>query len=348
MAHSCIQPARLPQPRSAAAPLSDFGRELFAGLAAAPRSISPKFFYDAAGSRAVRPHLRAARVLPDAHRAAHPHRMRAARSRRRSARTPRSSSSAPARCTKVRLLLDALRGAAALRADRHLGRAPRSGGAAPARRLPAARVQPVVADYTHAAGAARARPRARASASASSRARRSATSAPTRRWPSCSWRSGCCAAAACCSASTWSRTRRVLHAAYNDAQGVTAAFNLNLLRARQRASSAPTSTSTGFDARGLLQRAAAAHRDAPGEPPRADASRCDGERFDFDEGETHPHRELAQVHRRGPARAGREGRASGRRRCGPIPSACSACTGCSRPRHNRSARPAFGGPGDLE
>ncbi|VTU29705.1 Histidine-specific methyltransferase EgtD [Variovorax sp. PBS-H4] len=34
-----------------AAPLSDFGRELFEGLSRSPRSISPKFFYDAAGSQ---------------------------------------------------------------------------------------------------------------------------------------------------------------------------------------------------------------------------------------------------------------------------------------------------------
>ncbi|RZL85693.1 MAG: L-histidine N(alpha)-methyltransferase [Variovorax sp.] len=33
-----------------AAPLSDFGRELFEGLSRSPRSISPKFFYDVAGS----------------------------------------------------------------------------------------------------------------------------------------------------------------------------------------------------------------------------------------------------------------------------------------------------------
>jgi hypothetical protein len=34
--------------------------------------------------------------------------------------------------------------------------------------------------------------------------------------------------------STWSRTRRVLHAAYNDSQGVTARFNLNLLARANR------------------------------------------------------------------------------------------------------------------
>lgn len=34
-----------------ATPLSEFGREMQAGLARSPRSISPKFFYDAAGSK---------------------------------------------------------------------------------------------------------------------------------------------------------------------------------------------------------------------------------------------------------------------------------------------------------
>ncbi|KQX39730.1 dimethylhistidine N-methyltransferase [Variovorax sp. Root434] len=36
---------------AAAAPLSEFGREMQAGLARSPRRISPKFFYDAAGSQ---------------------------------------------------------------------------------------------------------------------------------------------------------------------------------------------------------------------------------------------------------------------------------------------------------
>jgi dimethylhistidine N-methyltransferase len=47
-------PAAKPRASSApaaAAPLSEFGREMQAGLSRSPRRISPKFFYDAAGSR---------------------------------------------------------------------------------------------------------------------------------------------------------------------------------------------------------------------------------------------------------------------------------------------------------
>jgi uncharacterized SAM-dependent methyltransferase len=39
------------RPPAAAVPLSEFGREMQAGLARSPRSISPKFFYDVAGSQ---------------------------------------------------------------------------------------------------------------------------------------------------------------------------------------------------------------------------------------------------------------------------------------------------------
>jgi dimethylhistidine N-methyltransferase len=45
------QKPRAASPAAAAAPLSEFGREMQAGLARSPRSISPKFFYDAAGSQ---------------------------------------------------------------------------------------------------------------------------------------------------------------------------------------------------------------------------------------------------------------------------------------------------------
>jgi hypothetical protein len=59
----------------------------------------------------------------------------------------------------------------------------------------------------------------------------------------------------------------LLHAAYNDARGVTAAFNLNLL-ARATASSAPTSTPTHRALR-VLQPPPRARRDAPRQPPGA-------------------------------------------------------------------------------
>jgi len=46
--HKQRQPAA---PAAAAVPLSEFGREMQAGLARKPRRISPKYFYDAAGSQ---------------------------------------------------------------------------------------------------------------------------------------------------------------------------------------------------------------------------------------------------------------------------------------------------------
>ena len=49
---AAAQQQRQPEASPAAsAPLSEFGREMQAGLARKPRSISPKFFYDAAGSQ---------------------------------------------------------------------------------------------------------------------------------------------------------------------------------------------------------------------------------------------------------------------------------------------------------
>ncbi|MDQ0569154.1 dimethylhistidine N-methyltransferase [Variovorax paradoxus] len=51
---AAAQPQRQPEapaPVAARSPLSEFGREMQAGLARKPRSISPKFFYDAAGSQ---------------------------------------------------------------------------------------------------------------------------------------------------------------------------------------------------------------------------------------------------------------------------------------------------------
>ena len=133
--HADPRPAqpRRSQPRNAACArrvAAEFARDLHAGLASQPRSISPKYFYDAAGLAPVRPHLRAARVLPDAHRAAHPARERAARSPRRSGRDAEIVEFGAGSLRKVRLLLDALRAPRALRADRHLGRAPAQAAAA--------------------------------------------------------------------------------------------------------------------------------------------------------------------------------------------------------------------------
>ena len=167
------------------------------GLAIAAAQHLAQVFLRRRGSRAVRPHLRAARVLPDPHRAA------ASCERTRAEIAAQIGPQAEivefgaGSLRKVRLLLDALRrsraryvpidisgehlrdAAAALR--RGLSRA---GGAAGGGRLhPAACI---------AAG----RGRAAASASVSSRARPSAISRRTRRCISCSARAGMLGAAA--------------------------------------------------------------------------------------------------------------------------------------------------------
>ena len=57
----------------------------------------------------------------------------------------------------------------------------------------------------------------------------------------------CARATRCCSAPTWSRTPRCCVAAYDDAAGVTAAFNRNVLHVLQPRSWTRTSTPTRFD-----------------------------------------------------------------------------------------------------
>jgi hypothetical protein len=103
-------------------------------------------------------------------------------------------------------------------------------------------------------------------ASASSRARRSATSRPTRRCSSCA----CGAPAArrrLLLGADLVKDPAVLHAAYNDAQGVTAAFNLNLLARANR--ELGRLRARCVLAQRVLQRTAAAHRNAPGQPGAA-------------------------------------------------------------------------------
>ena len=77
----------------------------------------------------------------------------------------------------------------------------------------------------------------------------------------------------------------MLHAAYNDAQGVTAAFNLNLLARANRELGADFDAGA-VRAQRLLQRAAAAHRDAPGEPLSPALRGGRPARSSFDEGDT--------------------------------------------------------------
>ena len=98
---------------------------------------------------------------------------------------------------------------------------------------------------------------------------------------------------------------RKLVLAYNDSAGVTAAFNLNLL-ARINREIGGSIRSRGFPARGHLQSARRAHRDASGQPARPGLG---GSRppLPVPHRRDHPHRELLQIlgppiPRRGPRR----------------------------------------------
>ena len=78
---------------------------------------------------------------------------------------------------------------------------------------------------------------------------------------------------------------RKLVLAYNDAAGVTAAFNLNLL-ARINRELGGYVRSRRLPARGDLQSARRPHRDASGQPARPGRERSRGRRFRFRTGET--------------------------------------------------------------
>ena len=94
------------------------------------------------------------------------------------------------------------------------------------------------------------------------------------------------------------KEQSVLEAAYDDAQGVTAAFNLNLLRRINRELGADFAVDA-FAHRAELPRRSGPGRDAPGQHPGSD---CDhrGRSYGFPvrRGRIDPHGELPQVHSR--------------------------------------------------
>ena len=99
--------------------------------------------------------------------------------------------------------------------------------------------------------------------------------------------------------------RRLLRA-YDDEEGVTAAFNLNLLKRANR--ELDTDFDVGqFDHLAHLRRAPRARRALPRQPGRADGQRA-GSAHRFRGGRAHPHRAFAQVRHRGLPRAGGQGR----------------------------------------
>ena len=92
------------------------------------------------------------------------------------------------------------------------------------------------------------------------------------------------------------RTRRVLHAAYNDAQGVTAAFNLNLLERINRELGADFDLDR-FAHDAFYNEADGPHRDLHPQPRRSDRDRR-RPRHPLRRGRAHPHREFLQIHDR--------------------------------------------------
>ena len=204
------------------------------GLTRPFKELPPKHLYDARGSGAVRADLRAARVLPDPHRARDPqrvggrHRRRDGRGRARRAR--RRLRDEDARAARR----DARRGhARALPAGRRVGddrRRVRRGSSPRSTR--ACEVHGLVGDFERHLGHLPGRRRARGSSRSS--AGRSATSCRARGGASC---------ARCASTlgedgylllgTDLVKDPAVIEAAYDDSAGVTAAFNRNVLRGHQ-------------------------------------------------------------------------------------------------------------------
>ncbi len=85
----------------------------------------------------------------------------------------------------------------------------------------------------------------------------------------------------------------ILLPAYDDAQGVTAQFNLNLL-ARINRELGGTFDLARFAHEAVWNEEAGPHRDVSHEPRRA-ARACLRPRFQFRQGRAHPHRELPQI-----------------------------------------------------
>ena len=265
-----------------AAPLSDFGRELFEGLSRSPRSISPKFFYDVAGSQLfdricdlpeyypTRTEIRiltecapeiAAQIGPNAD----------------------VVEFGAGSLTKVRLLLDALH------APRRYVPIDISGEhlEAAAQRLradyPRIAVQPVVADYTM--------PLVLPSLGEGLGQRVGffpgstlGNFSPEEALAFLQLAQRLLRGGGLLLGVDLVKDPARLHAAYNDAQGVSAAFNLNLLRRANR------ELGTDFDLEGFAH---AAFYNAPLRriemhlvSRRAQSVRLDGQRFDFEEGET--------------------------------------------------------------
>jgi dimethylhistidine N-methyltransferase len=266
-----------------ATPLSEFGREMQAGLARSPRSISPKFFYDAAGSQLfdricelpeyypTRTELRiltesaseiAAQIGPDAE----------------------IIEFGAGSLTKVRLLLDALESPRCYVpidiSGAHLEAA--------AERLradyPRLAVQPVVADYTMPLVLPPGRGKGAGQRVGFFPGSTLGNFSPDEALAFLQLAHRLLRGGGLLLGVDLVKEPALLHAAYNDAQGVTAAFNLNLLRR------ANAELGCDFDLAGFTH---AAFYNSPLRrvemhlvSRRAQAVTLDGQRFHFDEGET--------------------------------------------------------------
>ena len=221
------------------------------GLTAHPEVAAAEVVLRRARQRAVRGDHPAARVLPDPGRARDPRARAGEIAARTGAHTLVELGSGSSE--KTRLLLDALRAHGTLRHVRAAGRV--ASGAA------RGRSSAIAADYP---GAARC---TASSATSPSTSAALPGGGPPRWWRSSAARSATCCpaeradvprrgratcwspASGCCSAPTWSRTRRRWSRAYDDAAGVTAEFNRNVLRVLNRELGAD------FDLDGLRPRA---------------------------------------------------------------------------------------------
>jgi dimethylhistidine N-methyltransferase len=264
-----------------AAPLSDFARELFAGLSQGVRSVSPKFFYDAEGSALFDricelpeyyPTRTELRILTDS----------AAEIAGQIGPDAEIIEFGAGSLTKVRLLLDALErprryvpidisgehleaAAGRLRAD-----------------YPALEVQPVVADYTM--------PLVLPSRESAGQrvgffpGSTLGNFSPEEALSFLQLAHRLLRGGGLLLGVDLVKDPARLHAAYNDAQGVTAAFNLNLLKR------ANAELGTDFDLEGFVH---SAFYNSPLRriemhlvSRRAQEVTLDGQRFAFEEGET--------------------------------------------------------------
>lgn len=258
-----------------------FARDLHAALAGRPRRISPKWFYDAQGSRLFDRICELPEYYPTRTERAilQAHASQIAQWIGPGAEIVEFGAGA---CEKVRLLLDALERPAVYRpvdiSAEHLA------GAAGALRhdYPGLDVQPLAADYTQAlplpprvAGRRRVGffPGSTIGNFSLQEARDFLRGAAT------ALRGGGLLLGA-----DLVKDPGVLHAAYNDAQGVTAAFNLNLLARAERELGCER-VPEGF-AHSAFYNAPLQRIEMHLVARRAQAIRLDGRTYEFDEGET--------------------------------------------------------------